>query len=277
MSYYKVLGLEEEPFSTSPDPSFFYESMEHREAHLRLEIAIKLKRGLSVILGDVGSGKTTLARKVFGQFSDKSQYELSMILDPVSNTEQEFLSLLAEAFGISPEQASAAGYKKALERHIFQKGVNEDKTVILLIDESQKLSHHALEVLRTLLNYETNKFKLLQLVLFSQMELLPQLKGMKNFWDRIALKYVINPLNQKETKELILFRLTQAGYKQRIPLFNDVAIQLIYDYTKGYPRRITMLCHNALEMLIIRNKEVVDREIIEELVNEELKVAHYSM
>jgi general secretion pathway protein A len=272
MSYYKVLGLEEEPFSTSPDPAFFYESIEHKEAHLRLEIAVKLKRGLSVILGDVGSGKTTLARKLFGQFSDNAQYEFCMILDPTANTEQEFLSLLADAFEIPIEQSSSFGFKKALERRIFQQGIDENKTVILLIDESQKLTHHALEVLRTLLNYETNKYKLLQLVLFGQMELLPQIKGIKNFWDRIALKYVINPLNPKEARELIMYRLKQAGYKQRIPLFNSEAMQVIYDYTKGYPRQITMVCHNALEMLILRNKEVVDREIIEELIDEEAEV-----
>ena len=275
MSYYKVLGLEEEPFSTSPDPAFFYESFEHKEAHLRLEIAVKLKRGLSVILGDVGSGKTTLARKLFGQFSGNPQYEFCMILDPTANSEQEFLLLLTDAFGIPIEQASVLGSKKTLERRIFQEGMDKNKTVILLIDEAQKLTPQALEVLRTLLNYETNKYKLLQLVLFGQLELLPQIKRHKNFWDRIALKYVINPLNHKETRELIFYRLAQAGYKQRAPLFNADAIQLIHDHTKGYPRQINMLCHNALEMLILRNKEVVSRDIIVELIAEETEVLQW--
>ena len=90
MSYYKVLGLEEEPFSTSPDPAFFYESAEHREALLRLEIAIKQKRGASLVLGDVGTGKTTLARKLFHLFSDKAKYDFSIILDPGSETELDF-------------------------------------------------------------------------------------------------------------------------------------------------------------------------------------------
>jgi general secretion pathway protein A len=275
MSYYKILGLEEEPFSTSPDPAFFYESMEHREALLRLEIAIKLKRGASVILGDVGTGKTTLARKLFGIFSDKSRYDFGMVLDPSSESEQEFLSSLMDVFDLKPENQSLYGCKKALERYLFHKGVDENRTVILLIDEAQKLSADAIEVLRTLLNYETNKFKLLQLVLLAQMELLPEIRQIKNFWERIALKYVINPLSETETREMIRFRLKQAGYVSAAPLFNDLALDAVFDFSQGCPRKITMLCHNALEMLVIKNRAVVDKEIIQDLVSEEMGVVHH--
>lgn len=274
MSYFKILGLNEEPFSTSPDPEFFYESVEHREALLRLGIAIELKRGLSVILGDVGAGKTTLARKLFSLFSDKARYDFNMILDPVSESEPEFLLSLTDTFEIKPDNPSVSGYKKTLEKYLFQKGVDENKTIILLIDESQKLKPNAIEVLRTLLNYETNKFKLLQLVLLGQMELLPQIKEIKNFWERIALKYVINPLSEKETREMIKFRLKQAGYKNKIPLFNNEAIKIIYDYTQGCPRRICHLCHDALEILVIKNKGAVDKEIVQDLIAEEVKVAN---
>ena len=274
MSYYKVLGLEEEPFSTSPDPEFFYESSEHREAILRLEIALKLKRGLSMILGDVGTGKTTLARKLFSIFSDKTKYDFSMILDPASDSESSFLSSVTEAFEIKVDNLSALNYKKALENYLFQKGVDENKTVILLIDEAQKLNASSIEALRTLLNYETNKFKLLQLVLLGQMELLPQINQIKNFWERIALKYVINPLNEKEVKEMIAFRLKQAGYKSALPLFNEEAIDVIYNYTQGCPRRICHLCHDALEVLVMKSKSEVDKEIIQDLIGEEIKITN---
>jgi len=269
-----VLGLEEEPFSTSPDPEFFYESSEHREAILRLEIALKLKRGLSMILGDVGTGKTTLARKLFSIFSDKTKYDFSMILDPASDSESSFLSSVTEAFEIKVDNLSALNYKKALENYLFQKGVDENKTVILLIDEAQKLNASSIEALRTLLNYETNKFKLLQLVLLGQMELLPQINQIKNFWERIALKYVINPLNEKEVKEMIAFRLKQAGYKSALPLFNEEAIDVIYNYTQGCPRRICHLCHDALEVLVMKSKSEVDKEIIQDLIGEEIKITN---
>jgi general secretion pathway protein A len=272
MSYFKILGLEEEPFSTSPDPAFFYESLEHREALLRLEVAIELKRGLSVILGEVGTGKTTLARKLFGIFSNKTKYDFTMILDPVSESGPEFLSSLTDAFEIKPANSSISACKKSLEKYLFQKGVDENKTVILLIDEAQKLKPETIEVLRTLLNYETNKFKLLQLVLLGQMELLPEIKGIKNFWERIALKYVINPLNEKETKEMITFRLKTAGYRHRLALFDKGAVENIYDYTQGCPRRICHLSHDALEMLVIKKRHIVDKEIVQDLIGEEMKI-----
>ena len=272
MSYYKVFGLEEEPFSTSPDPAFFYESAEHREALLRLEIAIKLRRGASLVLGDVGTGKTTLARKLFHTFSDKTLYDFSIILDPGAESELDFLATLVNVFEIKVSEPSLFSYRKALEQYLFQKGVNENKTVILLIDEAQKLGAGSIEVLRTLLNYETNKFKLLQLVLFAQTELLPQVQQIKNFWDRIALKYILNPLSLTETKEIIDYRLRQAGYKKNTPLFNDEAMGLIFQRTEGCPRRIMMLCHNALESLIIKNRHVADAHTIRELVSEEARI-----
>ncbi|MBN1587593.1 MAG: AAA family ATPase [Candidatus Omnitrophica bacterium] len=274
MSYYKILGLEEEPFSTSPDPSFFYESREHREALLRLEIAIKLRRGLSLILGDVGNGKTTLARKLFARLGDDSRYLFGMVLDPGAESELDFILSLTDVYDIHPAERSVAACKKALERFLHQKGLEEGKTVVLLVDEAQKLSQGAIEVLRTLLNYETNKFKLLQLVLLSQMELLPRVREIRNFWERIALKYVINPLNLEETHKMIQYRLRRGGYKQEGPLFTAEAVEEIHSYTQGCPRRITMLCHDALEILVIRNKTAVDREITQELIAEDSRIGY---
>lgn len=269
MSYYRIFGLKEEPFSTSPDPELFYESSEHKEALLRMEIAIKLKRGLSVILGDVGSGKTTLARKLCGIFSDKSRYEFGIILDPSPTQEAEFLSAVANAFGIQAGATTAFGYRKAIESYLFQKGVDEGKTVMLLIDEAQKLDFCTIESLRTLLNYETNKFKLLQLVLLGQMELLPMVSQVKNFWERIAMRYVINPLSRDEAQEMIEFRLKQAGYCSVAPLFDIGALDAIYHYTQGCPRRICHLCHDALEMIVMRDMGTVDREVIQDIMVEE--------
>ena len=272
MGYYRVFGLEEEPFSTSPDPAFFYESAEHREALLRLEISVKLKRGASLVLGDIGTGKTTLARKLFSAFQDRSKYEFSMILDPGAESELEFLASLADVFAVKPEVVSIYGYRKAIEAHLFQKGVDEGKTVILLIDEAQKLTPTAIEVLRTLLNFETNKFKLLQLILFAQTELLSQVREIRNFWDRLSLKYVLNPLSLKETKEIIEFRLKQAGYRKNTALFSDGAIDMVFHHTEGCPRRIMMLCHNALENLIVKNRPTVDLETMRELISEEARI-----
>jgi len=271
MSYYEVLNLKSEPFSTSPDPKFFYPSSSHDAALKRLEIAIRLRRGLNVILGDVGTGKTTLSRMLFQIFKDEQDFVFHMILDPSHKTEFQFLSSLGKIFRVTPSFRSTMDYKDALEKYLFHKGVDENKIIILLIDEGQKLTPTHLEILRTLLNYETNEYKLLQLVILAQIELLPKIRRIRNFMDRINLKYIINPLDQEETKAMINFRLKQAGYEMLEPLFTDGAIRHIYEHTQGYPRKISMLCHDALEMLIMRNRRVIDESLIEEIMAHEVR------
>jgi len=272
MSYFKVLGLEKEPFSTSPDPVFFYRSASHDTALKRLEISIRLRRGLNLILGDVGTGKTTLSRTLLQTFKDEGDYIFHMILDPHYKSEFQFLLSLVRMFGIMPPFKSTLDFKEALEKYLFQKGIDENKTIILLIDEGQKMTPENLEVLRMLLNYETNEFKLLQLVIMAQVELLARIRRIRNFVDRVALKYTINPLDENETKEMIGFRLRQAGYNHQNSLFTDEAIKLIYQHTQGYPRRIALLCHDALETIVMQEQSSVDSGVINSIIAQEAKV-----
>ncbi|MFA5096213.1 MAG: AAA family ATPase [Candidatus Omnitrophota bacterium] len=272
MSYYRLLGLEKEPFSTSPDPKFFYESREHHAALMRLVIEIRLRRGLSVILGDVGTGKTTLSRKLFQMLKEREDIIFHMILDPTYDTEELFLNSLIRTFKleIKNEHPTILDYKEAIKDYLFKTGVEANKTIVLLIDEAQKLNSISLEILRVLLNYETNEYKLLQLVFLGQLELLPHLREMNNLWDRISLKYVINPLDEQETKEMIEFRLKVAGYNSSVEFFTEDAIREIYRYTQGYPRRISLICHNALKALMMDNKTVVDAALIRDLVAKDI-------
>jgi len=271
MSYYSVLGLSKEPFSTSPDPDFFYHSQSHYTALKRLEISIRLRRGLNIILGDVGMGKTTLMRTLIREFKQEQDYIFHMSLDPCYNSEYNFLSSLVKMFGITSQLKSTTDFKEALEKYLYSMGVEKNKTIILLIDEAQKISVKNLEVLRTLLNFETNEYKLLQLVIMGQTELLPRIKRIKNFMDRISLKYTINPLDEAETKQLIEFRLKAAGYSGKKVLFSDEAIQKVYQYSQGYPRKISMLCHDILENVVMRDAEVVDPGLVEILIEREKK------
>ena len=272
MSYYNTLSLDKEPFSTSPDPYFLYPSVSHKQALHRLEIAIRLKRGLSIILGDVGTGKTTLARALVQSLSHEQGFISHMIFDPTYESEFQFVASLSKLLGIKPTFRSALDYKEAIERFLFKKCVDEDNIVVLVIDEGQKLSPSSLEILRTFLNYETNEYKLFQLVIIAQMELLPRIKRIRNFADRITLKYIINPLDVNETKNMIEYRLKQAGHNSGRKLFNDKAVELIYQYTQGYPRRIANICHLALEELVMASGSSVEEGMISEVIGRDKKM-----
>jgi general secretion pathway protein A len=263
MQYYEALGLEREPFSSSPDPAFFYLSDDYRECLQRLEISIRLKRGLNIILGEVGTGKTTLSRVLYRMFQRENRdFIFHFILDPSFPTEFQFFSNLVALFDIKPSGRSTFEYKEAIQNYLFQKGVEEGKTIVLLIDEGQKLSIPHLEILRNLLNYETNEYKLLQLLIFAQMEFSNRVKGVENFLDRVNLKYVFLPLNETNTRKMIEFRLRIAGLNSGRSLFTDDAYMAIYMETLGYPRKIINLCHHALLTMLIKEKGTVDGEIV---------------
>ncbi len=271
MSYYRVLGLDREPFSTSPDPAFFYQSQRHRAALANLIIEFRLKRGLSVVLGDIGTGKTTLGRKLVQMLKERDGFLFHMVLDPTFPSEDLFFNSLSRTLGIgmTSQAPSLVDYREVLERFLFQKGIREGQTVVLIIDEAHKLNAMSLEVLRILLNYETNDAKLLQLVLLGQMELLPVIQGMPNLMDRISFRCTLGPLDLPEVRRLIQFRLQEAGYKSRLALFSDDAIDAIYEHAEGYPRRIAMICHRALRALVMAKGRAVTGALVEELIQDE--------
>ncbi|MFC2140132.1 ExeA family protein [Candidatus Auribacterota bacterium] len=277
MSYYKLLNLKKEPFSSSPDPAFLYMSESHKKTFFSTEIAIRLQRGLSVIIGAIGTGKTTLSRKLFQSFNQEENFIFHMVLDPSQNSEYQFTLSLARNMGIKTGTRSIVILKELIEQYLFKKVVEEKNTVVLVIDESQKLSLECLEVLRVLLNYETNEYKMIQVVLLGQIELLPKIKKLPNFLDRICVKNVIAPLDELDTKRMIEFRLKEAGYTGEFPLFTEDAIKEIYLHSKGYPRKIIFLCHAAFEILLMEEKTVVDRKIVQSVLEKESQFLAYAV
>ncbi len=222
----------------------------------------------------MGVGKTTLSRKLLREFAQRPDIIYTVIFEPTYENEKAFIADLIGHFAIDFDSGAASliECKHALKDFLFRKGIEEQKTVVLLIDEAQKLSLASLEVLRGLLNYETNEYKLLQLVLLSQLEILPELKKMPNFLDRVNFKSLLLPLSEEETYELVKFRLKEAGYKREKPLFSLQALQEIYRVTNGYPRKITLLCHQLLKELVMRGLKEVSRAMVQELHLKETKI-----
>ena len=267
MEYYSILDLEREPFSNSPDPAFFFRSGQHTNCLQKLEIAVRLKRGLSLVIGRVGTGKTTLCRQLVRNMADEEHTEVHLILDPAFDTPRDMLAALEGMLADTPpDKAATPGQlKERIQGHLFKKGVDENKLVVLIVDEGQKLSSESLEVLRELLNYETNEHKLLQIVIFAQTEIDDLIAGHENFADRINLTLRLGPLDLADTREMILYRMTQARrHRPDVPAVNFTrgAFKAIHKATGGYPRKIIHLCHKLLLQLIIQNCSKVDAALV---------------
>ncbi len=257
MDYFSILDLHREPFSNSPDPEFFFHSGQHQSCLQRLELALRLKRGLNVVIGDVGTGKTTLCRQLIRKFSEEPDIETHLILDPDFSTPVDLLQHVAAMFeNTDPCGENDPGQLKERIKHaLFQKGVDQKKTVMLIIDEGQKIPGACLEQLREFLNYETNEHKLLQIAIFAQPEFEKSLAARPNFADRINVRHILGPLNFSDTREMVRYRLrrsSEAG--RREDLFTLAGMWAVYRATRGYPRKIVHLCHQCLLAVIIQNR-----------------------
>ncbi|MDI6726653.1 MAG: AAA family ATPase [Smithellaceae bacterium] len=274
MEYFKILNLKKEPFSNSPEPEFLYLSENHWECLQKLELAIRLQRGLNVVLGEVGTGKTTLCRHFLIKFENSNeaerQFETQLILDPDFGSPLEFLRAVADGFGIRCEDETDTEWtiKEKIKNYLFQKGVEEKKLVLLMIDEGQKLPSYCLEKLREFLNYESNEFKLLQIVIFAQSEFQETFGDCKNFADRINQLLYLKPLGFRETRNLIKYRMRKAGDGDSIPSFFSLpAYWTIWRKSGGYPRRIIGICHQILLALIVSGKKKASASLVRASAN----------
>jgi len=140
MDYFTILDLKKEPFSNSPDPEFFFHSRQHLDCLQKLELSLLLRRGLNVIIGDVGTGKTTMCRQLIRRFSQKDEVETHLILDPYFLNASEFLAAVTQMLTGKELPAGSHDWqaKEVIKQHLFSRGVDENKTVVLIIDEGQK-------------------------------------------------------------------------------------------------------------------------------------------
>lgn len=272
MNYYELLGFKIEPFNLSADPYFFYPSIEHKDCLERLEVSIRMRQGLNVVFGDIGTGKTTIMETLKTRLLSDNRFVLRTIYDPSFNSEFQFLYKLISLFEIAPTMRSTIAYKDDIKDFLFKKTVEEKKTVVLIIDEGQKLTPTFLEILRLFLNYQTPDFFLINIVIFAQMEFLNRVKRKKSFMDRISVSYVINPLNREDTENMIKFRLKQAGLNSGRELFKKEVYDAIYKHSKGRPRKICKICKDCLMSIVLNRKEsdLITNIQIEEWVKKEV-------
>mgnify|MGYP000380214059 CR=1 FL=1 len=264
--YHQLYGLKKSPFNITADPHFFFESISHKEALAALFYGLHEKKGIILITGEVGTGKTTLCKTFLDKLSD--DIKTSVIFNPYFS-EAQLLRAIAEDFGLEVKTRNRLGIIKQLNSFLIE--INSSGgNAVLVIDEAQNLNSRQLEQVRLLSNLETFEGKLLQIILSGQPELTSKLAkdNLRQIRQRIFVKHNIRTLGPSEVKKYINFRLKKAGLEEIN--ITPSAHRLIYEFSKGTPRLVNMLCDRAMLLGFVKESETYDEDIFRACI-EELK------
>ncbi len=260
--YLDFFQLTEKPFSETPDPGFLFLSSGHRQALLHLETNLAEGKGFTVLVGEVGTGKTTLCKALLSRL-DPGQFTAVHLIHSDLDF-PEFLQAVVEELGLSPPGPGKWALLKTLNRHLIASHAQNQKTVIL-IDEAQHLNPMVLEGIRMLSNWETDASKMIQVVFIGQPGFLdlirrPDLTQLKQ---RIAGRYHLGPLTQEETHGYIDSRLHRVQ-KHPSPLFTPEAKDEVYRISRGIPRLINFLCDHGLTLACGLQTQRIESGLIHE-------------
>ncbi len=267
--YKKFYGLKENAFNITSDPAFYFESCQHKEAFAHLLYGIKHRKGIIAMTGEVGTGKTILCRILLNQID--ARIKTAFILNP-SFSQIQLLQLITKDLGIPfpAKKNNKLELITALNQFLIDE-TGKGHNVAVIIDEAQNLNIHQLEQIRLLSNLETEKDKLLQIILVGQPELLEKLKkpSLRQLNSRVGVRYHIQPLERDEVKKYIAHRLRVAGAASNLR-FTEDAIDTIYTCSKGTPRLINIICEHALLAGFVNDTWTISNEIIQTAVTEAL-------
>jgi general secretion pathway protein A len=263
--YEAYFSLKERPFSISPDPRFIYLTAQHQEALAKVQYSIAQRMGVSTIYGDIGAGKTSLARRLWVLYADNPKYNFVMIVHPNFPSTFQFVKEIRREFGLDKPPRSLSDALNEFQEFLLEEHA-KGKTNILVIDEAQNLKPSNYETLRQLLNFETNTQKLLQIALFGQNDLATKIDRQPELKDRITIFGALTPLTFDDAIALIDFRWKVAGGDKHP--FESEALEAIFKYSKGLPRKISKLCDNALIRALSNELKSVNKEIVEHVALE---------
>jgi general secretion pathway protein A len=264
--YQQFFGFDKMPFNNTPDTRFFFHSEQHQEALSSLLYAVNERKGFTLLTGEIGAGKTTVCRSFLNRLEPSTKVA---VVTNTRLTERQLLQSICEEFGIwIPGSVGKVTLFNELNTFLtdqYRQGAN----TVLIVDEAQNLRPEVLEEIRLISNLETERDKLIQIVLMGQPELreivdLPELKQLKQ---RIVLRYHIFPLSEKEAQSYIFHRLKVAGASGNLK-FSRGALQMIHQYSGGIPRVINILCDNALLLAFVQETRKISEDLVKEVIRD---------
>jgi len=259
--YQTFYGFAEKPFSMTPDPQFFFPSDDHAEAMEHLLYGLMEGEGFLLLCGAVGTGKTTLSRALVERLG--GQIVPALILNPFQDFRQLLLGMLWD-FGVIPEEDGGEGALLVqLQDFLLTQIGPRGQTALVVIDEAQNLPLEVLERLRVISNLETDKEKLLQILLLGQEELLVKLEqpALRQLKQRIAVRYLLGPLKRREIG-LYLARRLEAARPQQLPRFSRGAVREVWRFSRGVPRLINMIASRSLLAGFVAGSCAIDGKMV---------------
>jgi len=263
--YVKHFKLERKPFDQLPDPDFLYLAEQHEEALSRMQFAVAINDSFTIITGEIGSGKTTLVRKLLSDLTDECT---PAFITHTRLNAIELLQMILVQLGVKPFKMGKSEMLTELQRIVDSERDN-GRRVVIVVDEGQNFSIELLEELRLLTCMDTNESKSINIVLMGQPQLNTALQSpdLDQLRQRCRLRFHLNALSENETAEYIRHRLTVAGGDPGA-IFDSEALEAVYGFTRGIPRLINTICDTAMIMAFIGERDQVTMESIDDAVKE---------
>jgi type II secretory pathway predicted ATPase ExeA len=255
------LGLKEHPFHPSADPRFLYLSRNHLNILARLQDVVEWREGLAVVEGHMGTGKTSLARRLYELTIQDEQVEPVYIHTAAFNSPMGAARDISAAFGVRGTRAYTQQLRD-LEAYLVNLK-REEKTAVVLLDDAQFMHPDSLDTIQNMLNFDIS-VKLIQIVLFGQQEIKEIFVQKRAVHDRVVHWQSLGPLPFTEMVGLIDFRLTVAGRGE--PMFTDAALNRLFEFSDGIPRPLVIVCGNVLRLLAAKNNQVADVSEVDEAI-----------
>lgn len=266
MDILNYFQLSEQPFRIGPDPRFLYFSDQVKEAIAKCEFMARERIGPVYIYGPIGSGKTSLLRRLYERLSQDERYNVALLISPNIKSSNSFLRVIMESFEVKTERAYDQSLKN-FERFLVEQR-QAHKTPLLLVDEAQNMNRDTLKLIHYLLNFETSTEKLLQIVLAGQEELSTKILRYRELASRM-FPVAINAMSPIDLEEMVKFRWMAAGGKE-IPFdsTDTEAFKTLFTYSKGLPRDAIKVCDEVLRELVAQGKKMATKVEIEQIAKE---------